>query len=467
MKKIFLIFFLVINTHIFGQMSGSVGTTDAISMAMGKSSVISSRGVYSMNVNPANLAIKQNHTFEISSFLPIPNGVFLVGNEFISFEDFNYFFGGETDEFGNVVGREISEADKERLLNSMNDGSGHFASSSLNLLSFTYDLPNSSSAIGFSINEFAAEHGTVPQDFVDLVLNGNEIGKKYSLDSFQFRSLYMREYSVSYATSIKGFLSSLFENFSAGISLKLVHGFGYSNVEKANISLETLDDYSIHLVSDFLAKVAVSEDYNIEWDFLDVPRKTSWTPFPSPAGTGFGFDVGFTGTINDKWTLALALSDVGGISWKNETVEYTSNGEFTITDITEGTLIDTLQALLEPQGSFTDGFSTSLPTVFRMGIGFNSKRLGVVFGYAQGLNNEPSNTTNPRFSLGAEFYAWEFLPLRTGFSAGGITQFEWSFGFGLDFGLLEMNFATSDIISFFKGNSAKKNVFAFGSRWKF
>ncbi len=467
MKRILLIFTLLINTQLFGQMSGSIGTTDAISMAMGKSSVITSRGVYSINANPANLALKQNHTFEISTVLPVPNGVFLVGNEFITFEDFNYYFGGEADEYGNLVGREISEADKDKLINSMNDGSDHFASSSLNIFSITYDLPNSPGALGFSINEFAAEHGTVPQDLVDFVLNGNEIGKKYSLDVLQFRSLYMREYSLSYGTTIKGFLSSLFENFSAGLTVKLVHGFGYSNIEKANISLETLDDYSISLISDFVAKVAVSPDYNIEWDFLDVPRKTSWTPFPSPAGTGFGFDMGFTGIINDKWRIALALSDVGSISWKNETVQYVSNGEYTITDITDETLTDTLKALLEPQGSFTDGFSTSLPSVLRMGVGFNTERLNVALGYEQGLNNEPSNTTSPRFSLGAEFYAFEFLPLRTGFSVGGIAQFTWSLGFGLDFGLLEINVSTSDIISLLQGNGSQKRVFAFGSRWKF
>ncbi|NOX18898.1 MAG: hypothetical protein GXO87_11525 [Chlorobi bacterium] len=467
MKKILVIFTLLINAQLFGQMSGSIGATDAIAMAMGKSSVVFSKGVYSINVNPANLALKQNHSFEISSVLPIPNGVFLVGNEFISFEDFNYYFGGEVDEFGNVVGREISEADKERLLNSMNDGSDHFASSSLNLFSISYDLPNSLGAIGFSINEFAAERGTVPRDLVDFMLNGNEIGKKYSLDALQFRSLYMREYSVSYGMTIKGFLSSLFENFSAGISLKLVHGFGYSNIERADISLETMDDYSIRLASDFLAKIAVSEDYNIEWDFLNVPRKTNWTPFPSPAGTGFGFDIGFTGVINDKWRVAMALSDVGSINWKNETVAYASNGEYTITDITDGTLSDTLKVLLEPQGSFTDGFSTPLPSVLRMGVGYGKERLNVAFGYEQGLNDQPSNTTAPRFSLGAEFYALEFLPIRTGFSAGGVAKFEWSLGFGLDFGLIEMNFATSDIVSFFQGSGAKKSVFAFGSRWKF
>lgn len=475
MKKVVFILFIFCSVNLLAQMSGSVGMSDPRSMSMGKSSVISSFGVYAIQNNPGNMVLYQGHSIEIATLLPIPNASLFVGNDMLSVDDYNYFFGGVDNSGGERVGRFLNDADKERLLNSFSDGETHSVASSINLFSISFKLINDAGALGFSITDVTGERGSIPKDLVDLYLFGNTIGRNYSFADFDVHSFYLREYAISYSKVFKNFFPKTFKQFSAGITLKLVHGYEYTKVTRSDISVVTLDDYSISVHSDFLAKLALSEDFGMKWDFIEEDREFSFTPFPSPAGVGFGFNLGFNAKLSDALSMALALTDVGSVNWENEVVQYSSSGDYVITDVSDSTLTDTLEALIKPTGEFTDGFSTNLPTALRFGMSVDYKKMNrnfkgelvFIFGYAQGFNNEPTNTTNPRFSIGAEWKPSKTIPIRTGFSFGGINKFEWGLGFGLDFGLIEMNFGTSDLISLFQWKSAKRNILAFGSRWKF
>ncbi len=99
-------------------------------------------------------------------------------------------------------------------------------------------------------------------------------------------------------------------------------------------------------------------------------------------------------------------------------------------------------------------------------VNLNADLLNVVFEYHQGFNNMPSNSTNARFALGVEWKVLNMLPIRSGFSIGGIHTFNWSLGFGLDLGLVEMNFASSDFNELFRGNNTNRFGVALSSRWK-
>jgi hypothetical protein len=221
--------------------------------------------------------------------------------------------------------------------------------------------------------------------------------------------------------------------------------------------------------------MSFSKDFGVNYDFLDENRDFGFTVFPEPAGTGFGLSLGFNAHVNNVLNVGLAITDLGSVKWDNEPVAYTSSGSYVITGITDSTLTDSLDKYINPQGEFTKGFTSRLPTALKLGFDLDYKKLDknfrgdlqIIFGYVQGFNNEPTNTTNPRFFLAAEWKLSKIVPIRSGFSFGGINKFTWGLGFGLDFGLLEFNFATSDIISLLQGSQAKRNVFAFGSRWKF
>jgi len=66
----------------------------------------------------------------------------------------------------------------------------------------------------------------------------------------------------------------------------------------------------------------------------------------------------------------------------------------------------------------------------------------VAIDYNQGFNDQPGNTTKPRTSIGADWVLGT-IAVRSGFSFGGIDNFNWGFGLGLDFGILALNFWNS------------------------
>jgi len=94
------------------------------------------------------------------------------------------------------------------------------------------------------------------------------------------------------------------------------------------------------------------------------------------------------------------------------------------------------------------------------------KNLLLAFDYNQGFNNQPRNSKEPRFSVGADWILGT-LSLRTGFSFGGFDKFNWGMGVGFNFGFLELNFGTPDFQSVVSPGNAKRISFAFDSIWRF
>ena len=134
--------------------------------------------------------------------------------------------------------------------------------------------------------------------------------------------------------------------------------------------------------------------------------------------------------------------------------------------------MDSIKNKIIGKGEYINGFSTNLPTALRAGVSYYLTNVipGSVllaFDYNQGFNDFPGNSKIPRFSLGAEWSPLGWFNFRTGFSVGGIDGFGWALGVGLDAGIVEFNFATSEMNQFVMGNSAKMYTVAFDSRWKF
>jgi hypothetical protein len=475
-KKLIILLILT-STGILAQ-TGSIGLRDARSTAMGNTYTANASGIYAIGVNPANLAHSENHRFEIVSVLPIPQVNFGFGNDFITVEDYNYFFGGKTNANGEITGRYLDDNDKQKFLGLFDGGNAARSSFSTSLLSFSFYHSRRVGAFAFSINDRVSMRAQVPVDMFRFALYGNEVGSVYKLDDIELNSSYLRDYSLSYARDLTKFLKpSFLESISGGISLKLIHGFFYTGVDRNNSKIETLDDKTIKISADSRYNIAASPDFGIVYDFEDDTSKSSNAgAFNSPAGTGFGFDIGFSAKVNEIWNVGLAVTDIGSVSWDNETVEYVADGEYIITDITEDNLGDTLENKLQGEGSYSNGFSTSLPTAMRLGVGFKLHEflesdfpgeMRIALDYNQGFNNVAGNSTTPRVSIGAEYRPKKIIPIRTGFSFGGEQGFHWAFGFGIDAGLVEFDLSTYDMNGILAGNSAKSFGVSFGSRWKF
>ncbi len=89
---IFLLIFNSINCR--AQSGGSIGFSDVKGIGLAYTQNAMSEGLYSINKNPANLSFMRNHSHELITLLPLPGLSLTFGNEFLSLNDYYYFFTG-------------------------------------------------------------------------------------------------------------------------------------------------------------------------------------------------------------------------------------------------------------------------------------------------------------------------------------------------------------------------------------
>lgn len=480
MKKVtlLLLIYFVLITNIFAQGFGSSGAINAKNISLGGTNAVSARGVYAIGVNPANLVVDQDHKIEISSILPLPTINLSIGNDFITLEDYQYFFTGVEGDNGEISGKYLNNSEKNKFLNLFENGSMVNTNLGTTLLSFSFYPSKELGAFGFSIQDLSSAKFSLPKQIFELVLFGNETGKVFELNDMDVQAWYLRNYSITYSRDLSKYFPDAFRFFSAGISLKMVQGFFYAGVDKINTTLETLPNYNIGVNGDSRMLIAASPDFGMVYDFEDdtVERESNVGLFNSPAGVGFATDLGFYAELNKAWSIAFALTDLGSINWNEGTAEYSSNGSLILDDVTDETLVDSLVDVITGEGKYTDAFSTPLSTAMKIGVGFKVEKyfkgnfpgeMLIELNYHQGFNNMPANSTIPRFSLGAEWMPSNWFRLRSGISVGGYDDFNWAFGLGFDAGIVDFDLATAYTNSYFNGNSAKRIGLAISSRWTF
>lgn len=485
MKKIYIILLLILLTlEISALGGGSISTASARSAAMGSSYTASSFGINSIGINPANLVFMDKNDVQFSFILPLPNFNASIGNEVMTFDDFNYYFGGvENPEGGDKIGRYLTDTDKDNLRKLFEDGKEFYSDVSLNLLSISVNAGKEIGVFGFSIVDKMALNAEISKDMVDLVIDGNEENRVYDFSDTKFRAAAFREYSFSYGREITDLVqeifggTSIFNQINAGISFKYLQGFAYAELDYINTQFSTdfNNGNAVNVSGDLLFNIAASPDFGIEYDFEDdVEKESNVGAFPEAAGSGFGIDIGFSGRLAKYFYAGLAITDIGGMTWDNGTVQYISNVDnFSVQDLTLQDKVDSLADALTGEGGYSDGFDTGLPTALRIGgmmdvAGYFKMDIPllVALDYNQGLNDEPGNDTTPRVSIGAEIKPLIWLPIRTGFSFGGRDGFNFSFGFGFDAGIMAADFAVNDFDALFKGNSSKRIGISIGSYWK-
>jgi hypothetical protein len=459
------IIFLVLSLQTLAQY-GSVGSVDARSMSLGKTYNANTSGIYSIGINPANMMFSPDNHFEFSTVFPLPAISMKAGSNFMSFDDFNYFFGGV-----NGTARYLTPADKQRLLDLFSNSGRVFADLSVNEFSAMYKAGANIGAFAFSMVDYVGLSFTVPKSIVDLGLNGNQLNQVYSFNDAATKSWWIREYALSYARELPEIDQKIFDKIAAGISVKLVNGFSYIGMDHINSTLSTGSADQINGKADMVEFAAFSPSFGSVYDFDSSHTKASMGPFPKAAGTGLGFDLGLATSMNKVWRFALSITDIGSIKWDKNTAQYSGSGNFSIIDITDKTQLDSLKNKMVGKGEYISSFSTSLPTALRAGVSYNLVNMVpgsmlVAFDYDQGFNDSPGNSITPRFSVGAEWLPFGWLNIRTGLTVGGLDGYGWALGLGLDAGLVEFNFATSNMNQVVGGNSAKMYTVAFGSRWK-
>lgn len=458
--------FLLMSNPIHAQF-GSTGTNDAKTNGMAGTSNAVSGGIYSVGINPANLALKQNTFIEFISILPFPNASINSGTDFISLDDINYFFGGVD---GNA--RVLSDADKNRFISLMKNGGFIFTHSGLNLLSFGINLDEQTGSFAFSIHDAAGTNLTIPQAVSEIIFYGNQPGQAFNLDESDLKAWWIRNYALTYSLLLPGANTFKFDKLSAGITTKLVHGFAYIGTERSNYNFNTGSFNEISGSADMLAYSAFSDAFGVRYDFDSLRSNRSLSFFPSPAGTGLGFDIGVA-AIKGNWQFSVSLTDIGFINWYKNTAQFSSFGEIYVDDILNKDQMDTLKNRVLGNGERIASFSSGLAATLRLGVSYLFDetllpgRFLLAFDYDQGFNNLPGNSKYPLFSIGSEWKPMDWIPyFRTGFSYNYNQGFNWALGLGIDMSVVELHFSSSTIQSFIAPKHTKQLAVSVGSRWK-
>ncbi|MEW6652250.1 MAG: DUF5723 family protein [Bacteroidota bacterium] len=474
MKKAILVtasLIITISNFAFAQGVGSNGVTDARTMGMAKTFTTSSFGIYSVGKNPANLFQDSAKNVELILPIPLPNISGAIGSNFISLDDYDYYFGTKvTNADGSSSGRLLTEQDKARLKGLFAEGGTVTSDIHIQLVSLSIQPSKNFGAVAFTISDRISGIMTLPKSLIDLGIDGNMPNKVYNFNDTEFKASWLRKYSFSYARDLK-----IFKSFKVGASVNFVNGFFYAGLDHIYTELKTGDANVITGKGDFLAYSAFSPDFKVKYNFVDDKKKEDFsaTPFPTPAGRGVGFDFGISTMLSENFSIGFSITDIGKIKWDKEAAQYSSSAAIYLDDLSDQAQRDTLINRItgKESGKFINSIETDMGRALHIGASIKLERIPgtmlLAVDYHQGFNDEPGNSKKPRIAVGIDWYDLGIFALRTGCSFGGFDKFNWALGLGIDFGLFALNFGTPDFQYLVSPSKAKRITFAVDSIWRF
>lgn len=457
MKKI-IAFILLVTSLASAQYSDNVR-----SLSMGRTGTASSYNIDAMNLNPANLCLVKPGDKTKMYINGMTTGGYLLNSKFLTVNFYNKYFTG--DDNGN--GKYWTKEDKLDILEKSKDselgmGLGY------KFISAAFKIPKAG-VVGFSIEDKVFARSFLPEDMLRLTLFGNELNRSYDYSEYRVEASWIRQINFSYANVAKNFMKKTFQQFSWGVSLKPQLGYYYLGIRDNNLNFTTNDSAQItsHGAVTFLRSSIYSSD------------KIFYPGLSPLAGFGWGFDIGFNGKINNKWSIGMSITDIGYMNWYGNNYEYKYAGEFVVTDLAKSEQLDTLRNLINGKKTYISAFQKTLPTTLRIGINYKifknlfgvkadslSKELvSISVDYIQGLSKNAAGTsTVPAFGAGAEFFLSQFFIPRIGFVAGGAEGFLISLGAGLDTKYILFDVGTHNIAAITDINNTPK--FSFGLNLK-
>lgn len=295
-------------------------------------------------------------------------------------------------------------------------------------------------------------------------LNSPDSAKLYSniLDGSRISSSWYREYNLSYG---KQLIDSYNFSLYAGVGAKFLSGFLLIDVIAKEGKLER-------------ALISTSPSFGLDFGEgdPDTPKSPTFSSpeqvstfrkvfFPKKVGSGYGFDVGFTGIIRRNFRFAVALTNLGKMVW-NGNVYKVNDGKLVNF---AGAGLDNYNVLGASQGALqfagdksplswkgTNKITESLPGTLRFGISyefFRTFHLGTDL--IVPLNQVAGNLHKPLLALGGDFRPSKIFRISTGLNAGGNNGGAINLPLGLTYlarrGFYEAGIATQDIKTLLAG----------------
>jgi hypothetical protein len=376
------------------------GLSNARSLGLGGAYLILASGVEAGRWNPANLGLRRVPKFSVH-FVSFGAGVY------------NNAFGMREYELYN--GAYLTASRKADILWRIPaEGWQLNAAGEIDLFGLSYR--NYAVTVAVDI----ASDARLARDFLDLVLNGNKLNRRYDFSATGGVPLHaIATVGLSYGTSIRvPFITPYVKKLAIGGTLKYVRGLMTAEVtEAAGSMITTLAGIS----GDAHARVRVAS-----------------------GGNGVAFDLGATAAITKNLLVGLALHNLHGVvRWNRGANEYEYGvhaNSLTADELSSAERDSVIQSHEKKRP--LEAFSTRLPAVLHLGAAYNwGGRIYVAADLVQGSQNRLGISTTPELRVGVEGrFAKAVLP-RLGVSLGGNRGLSSTMGVGFRTGAFHLNMA--------------------------
>ena len=436
-----VIFNVVLLITAMGQY-GSYGVTDARSLGMGNTYNATSFDLYAIGKNPGLLA-KTDANCKVTFIFPNLTAQQYGINSTLN--TFDYYATNRLQSDGLVT---INE---EKFKVAMENNGKLFVDGLIGFFSVSYHHSERIGSFAFSMSDYLSAFLDVPDVALDINHGAEVPDGSIKFNDFNFKSQWIRTYALSYSRYIykdrslhrndPGFIKSV----SAGITAKYVLTYAYTDIGLDAQLYYTSATQS--LTGNYTARAihSFSPDISEANAFTEENKKPRGFLAMRPAGKGYSFDIGGAAELKKGWVVGLAITDLGKINWKGSAKESEFEGYIDISGAIDNDNIDSIASGISLDNESREDFSTSMPTTVRLGIALNFEdmfkrfpgELMVGIDYNQGLNNQPSNSTKPRFSAGFHYRIkpkWPILiggytysPIDAGRGAIGLGYSNWLF----------------------------------------
>lgn len=471
MQRPVIIILLLLLAYTGRSQFGSFGVTDARSLGMGNTYTATTYDLYAIGKNPALLS-KRDDNCKVTIIFPNATAQHYGVDNTLS--TFDYYSSNKLGEDGLV------SINKEKFKLAIENNGKLFVDGLLGFFSIAYHPNERLGSFAFSMADYLTGYMDVPDVILEVNYGADIPDGRFSLDNFEFKSWWIRTYALSYSRYLYGGQSiynsspPLIRNISAGVTGKYVLAYTYTDIGlSANVNYssatQTLSgSYQAH------AAYAFSDDLDILNSFDRNPgQKPPGFLSLSPAGRGFGIDIGGAAELRKGWTVGLAITDIGNIWWKGSARESDFEGYIDISGVIEYETIDSLAAGIQLVREKSEDFSTFMPTALRIGVALDFEemfarfpgKLKVGVDYNQGLNNQPSNYTVPRFSTGFEYsYKPKWPILIGGYTVDFLGINRLALGLGYKTWLVDVYVSTIDLTEMVSGGDRFSASLV--ARWK-
>ncbi|HET6993294.1 MAG TPA: DUF5723 family protein [Bacteroidia bacterium] len=400
-----------------------------------------------IGINPSNLGWSDNYKFSIT----LLNGGLTAQSKAIDFATLKHAMFHPSDTF--------TVAEKQNYANLFTNPDGFNMQANINWLATSIYFPKFG-GLAFSVRDRAYAHVGLNSAAADILFNGmnSSVYQDSSIysqnishvfDGCNLTYLHFREANLTYGRRIAGFGDADADGNPAvqiygGVGFKFIWGMANMNARIENGTI--------------LGQSSFSTNYSINYGNIQnfTPQKAGG--IFNAVGTGTGIDLGTSVIIRNKFRFALAATDFGAITWKNN-VLVASDTTMPHLDSTNYGLnswqIGSQAGFLFANNGFMNyspakNYKSNLPSRLRFGFGMKiGERIDLGADIVLPMNKTLYNLSKPYFAVGADIKIFECLKVNVGVAGSGPLGFNIPLGITLGpLGPLEFGFATGDALTF-------------------